>query len=122
MDVSGRRAIEFSFDPGQGFYISNGLDIYSVLRVGSAWEAFGRGTLRELSPQGPLSAREASRRIQEFKGGLARRFGKWIRIGTDVERYSTGGEGGFSGIRATVFFINGSTRLLRLDWPLPGGF
>jgi len=44
------------------------------------------------------------------------------RIGADVERYVTGGRGGFSGVRTTMFLTYGSTRLQRLDRPLPGGF
>ncbi len=122
LDVSGRRSIEFSFDPGQGFYVSNGIDVYSVLTLGSAWEAFGRASVRGMSPQGPLATREPFRGIETYKAGLVRRFGLSTKIGTDVERYVTGGPGGFSGVRATVFLIYGSTRLQRLDRPLPGGF
>ena len=122
LDVSGRRSIEFSFDPGQGFYVSNGIDVYSVLTLGSAWEAFGRASVRGLTPQGPLATREPFRTIENYKAGLVRRFGPSTRIGADVERYVTGGRGGFSGVRATMFLIYGSTRLQRLDRPLPGGF
>ena len=44
-------------------------------------------------------------------------------VGADVERYVTGGPGGFDGVRATVFLVyGGTTRLQRLDRPLPGGF
>ena len=28
VDVSGRRAIEFSFDPGKGFFVSNGIEVF----------------------------------------------------------------------------------------------
>jgi hypothetical protein len=121
LDVSGARAIEFSFDPGQGYYISNGLDVTLVWRLQS-WDVFSWGQLRLLQPQGPLSAREAPRVIRGFKGGIARRFGTSTRIGTDIEYYSTAGGDGFSGVRSTIFFSYGSTRLLRLDRPLPGGF
>jgi len=122
LDVSGRRSIEFSFDPGQGFYVSNGLDVFSVLTLGAAWEGFGRASVRGLSPRGPLATREPFRAIETYKAGLVRRFGLTTRIGADVERYVTGGRGGFSGVRATMFLIYGSTRLQRLDRPLPGGF
>ncbi len=122
LDISGRRSIEFSFDPGQGFYVSNGLDVYSSLTLGGAWEAFGRASVRGLTPKGPLATREPFRGIEVYKAGLVRRFGVATKIGTDVERYVTGGPGGFSGVRATVFMIYGSTRLQRLDRPLPGGF
>jgi hypothetical protein len=122
LDVSGRRSIEFSFDPGQGFYVSNGLDALSVFTAGAAWEAFGRASVRGLSPRGPLATREPSRTIETFKAGLVRRFGLSTRVGADVERYVTGGPGGFSGVRTTMFLTYGSTRLQRLDRPLPGGF
>jgi len=122
LDVSGRRAIEFSFDPGKGFYVSNGLDAFSVLRFATIWEAFGRGSIRVLDPRGRLAENEPTRYIQEYKFGVARRFGDSTRIGADFERYKTSGGGGFSGVRTTVFFTYGTTRLLRLDRPLPGGF
>lgn len=122
VDVSGRRWIDFSFDPGQGFYVSNGVDVFSVLSLGAAWEGFGRASLRGLSPRGPLAAREPFRIIESYKTGLVRRFGRWTRLGVDAERYVTGGPGGFSGLRTTMFLIYGSTRLQRLDRPLPGGF
>ncbi len=121
LDVSGRRSIDFSFDPSQGFYVSNGLDVFSLLSLG-AWEAFGRASFRGLSPRGPTAAREPFRVIEGYKTGIVRRFALATRIGADVERYVTGGVGGFSGVRTTLFLTYGSTRLQRLDRPLPGGF
>lgn len=122
LDVSGRRSIDFSFDPSQGFYVSNGLDVFSLLSLGAVWEVFGRASFRGLSPRGPSAAREPFRVIEGYKSGLVRRLGLTTRVGADVERYVTGGLGGFSGVRATMFLIYGSTRLQRLDRPLPGGF
>lgn len=121
-DVSGRRSIEYSFDPGRGFYVSNGIDIFSTITLGTAWEAFGRAQVRGMSPKGLLAQDEPFRAIELYKAGMARRFGAVSKIGTDIERYKTGGPGGFSGVRWTVFMIYGTTRLQRLDRPLPGGF
>jgi hypothetical protein len=122
VDVSGRRSIEYSFDPGRGFYVSNGIDILSLITLGTAWEAFGRASARGMSPKGPLAQNEPFRAIELYKVGLARRFGAVSKLGTDIEKYKTGGPGGFSGTRWTVFMIYGTTRLQRLDRPLPGGF
>lgn len=122
IDVSGRRYIEYSFDPGQGFFVSNGIDAFSTLSAGSAWELFGRAVVRQLSPKGNLALDQPARRIDSFKTGLVRKFGRATKIGVDVEKYKTGGPGGFQGLRTTLFFIYGSTRLQRLDRPLPGGF
>jgi hypothetical protein len=123
LDISGRRTIEYSFDPSQGFYVSSGIDVYSGFSLGTRWEAFGRGSLRRLEPRGFLALQEPFRGIQLYKAGLVRRFGSVLRVGADVERYITGGPGGFDGVRTTVFMIyGGSTRLQRLDRPLPGGF
>ncbi len=121
IDLAGARGIEFSFDPGQGFYVSNGLDVNLQWRLRN-WDVFGWTQLRRLNPRGPLALREAPRFIQGYKAGLARRFGESTRVGVDVEQYSNDGGDGFSGVRSTVFFSYGSTRLLRLDRPLPGGF
>jgi hypothetical protein len=122
LDVSGRRSIEYSFDPGRGFYVSNGIDAFSTVTLGTAWEAFGRASVRGMSPKGLLAQDEPFRAIELYKAGLARRFGAMSKIGTDIERYKTGGPGGFQGVRWTVFMIYGTTRLQRLDRPLPGGF
>jgi hypothetical protein len=122
LDVSGRRTIEYSFDPGRGFYVSNGIDVFSLVTLGTSWEGFGRASVRGMSPKGPLAANEPFRGIELYKVGLARRFGAMTKVGTDIERYVTGGPGGFSGVRWTVFMIYGTTRLQRLDRPLPGGF
>ena len=122
LDVSGRRSIEYSFDPGRGFYVSNGIDVFSTITLGTSWEAFGRGQVRGMSPKGPLAQNEPFRAIELYKAGVARGFGAVSKIGTDIERYKTGGPGGFSGVRWTVFMIYGTTRLQRLDRPLPGGF
>lgn len=122
LDVSGRRTIEYSFDPGKGFYVSNGIDVFSTVTLGTAWEAFGRAQRRGMSPKGPLAAQEPFRALELYKAGMARKFGAMSKIGTDIERYVTGGPGGFKGVRWTVFMIYGSTRLQRLDRPLPGGF
>jgi hypothetical protein len=122
LDVSGRRSIEYSFDPGKGFYLSNGIDVFSTVTLGKAWEAFGRASVRGMSPKGPLADIEPFRALELYKTGMARRFGAMSKIGTDIERYVTGGPGGFKGVRWTVFMIYGTTRLQRLDRPLPGGF
>jgi hypothetical protein len=123
LDVSGRRTIEYSFDPGQGFYVSDGIDLYSALALGTRWEIFGRGSVRGMEPRGPLAAQEPFRALQLYKAGLARSLGQLLKLGADVERYVTGGPGGFDGVRATLFLVyGGTTRLQRLDRPLPGGF
>jgi hypothetical protein len=122
LDVSGRRQIEYSFDPGQGFYVSSGVEVFSVVTAGRTWEVFGRGSIRALDPRGPLAGREVLRKIEIYKVGLARRLGTVSKLGADIERYKTGGGGGFQGVRMTVFLIYGTTRLQRLDRPLPGGF
>lgn len=121
IDLSGRRTIEYSFDPGRGFYVSNGLELYATTGLGRVWELFGHGSVRGMQPRGLLAANEPFRGIEEYKGGLIRKFGSSTRLGIDAERYVTGGPGGFSGVRMTVFMIYGTTRLLRLDRPLPGG-
>jgi hypothetical protein len=122
LDVTGQRSIEFSFDPGKGFYVSNGIDVYSAITLGAAWQAFGRASVRVMDPRGLLAAQEPARTITIYKGGLVRLFGPSTKIGADVERYETRGAGGFSGVRTTLFLTFGSTRLQRLDRPLPGGF
>jgi len=124
-DVSGRRTIEYSFDPSKGYYVSNGIDFYGSVALGARarWEAFGRAQVRGMDPRGLLALQEPFRALELYKGGLVRRFGEILRIGTDIERYVTGGPGGFDGVRATVFMVfGGSTRLQRLDRPLPGGY
>jgi hypothetical protein len=124
-DVSGRRTIEFSFDPSQGFYVSDGIDFFGTIALGNRarWEMFGRAQVRSMEPRGPLATREPFRGLELYKGGLVRRFGDILRIGADIERYVTGGPGGFDGVRSTIFMIlGGSTRLQRLDRPLPGGY
>ena len=91
-------------------------------RGAARWEAFGRGPVRGMEPRGLLALQEPFRALELYKGGLVRRFGEILRIGADIERYVTGGPGGFDGVRATVFIVlGGSTRLQRLDRPLPGG-
>jgi hypothetical protein len=120
--VSGRRSVEYSFDPGQGFYISNGVEVFSIVSLGSAWEMFGHASVHGMTPKGNLARAEPFRTIESYKAGLVRKFSIATKIGADVEKYKTGGGGGFSGLRATVFFTYGSTRLQRLDRPLPGGF
>ena len=102
--------------------MSNGIDIFSTITLGTSWEAFGRASVRGMTPKGPLAQDEAFRAIELYKAGLARRFGAQSKVGTDIERYVTGGPGGFKGVRWTVFMIYGTTRLQRLDRPLPGGF
>lgn len=122
LDVSGRRTIEYSFDPGRGFYVSNAADVFTTVAMRTTWELFGRASVRTMEPRGLLAQDEPFRAIELYKAGLARRFGVATRIGTDVERYVTGGPGGFRGVRWTVFMMYGSTRLQRLDRPLPGGY
>ena len=124
LDVSGRRTIEYSFDPGQGFYVSDGIDVYSAVALGTRWEIFGarlgsrHGAARAAGGTTSRSARSSCTRA-----GLARSLGQLFKLGADVERYVTGGPGGFDGVRATVFLVyGGTTRLQRLDRPLPGGF
>ncbi len=122
LDVSGSRVIDFSFDPSRGFYVSTGLDVYSVVQLGRVWDVFARGSWRQLSPQGPISAEQPFRGIELYKGGLAYRLGQRTRVGTEGERYIYGGPGGIDGVRVTVFVTYGSNRLQRLDRPLPGEF
>lgn len=122
LNVTGRRTVEFSFDPSKGYFVSTDIDVFSSLTLKRSWEAFARGVVRGLSPRGDFVNLEPDRRIDLFKAGLARTFGVSTKIGVDVEKYKTGGPGGFSGLRTTLFFIYGTTRLQRLDRPLPGGF
>lgn len=122
LDLTGQRAVEYSFDPGQGFYLSNSIEGLAILRLSSKWELFERSSLRHLTPQGNLALNESARDVIFHKGGLARKFSAATKIGVDAEWYKNGGGGGFSGLRTTIFFTYGSTRLLRLDRPLPGGF
>lgn len=122
LDVSGRRTIQYSFDPGRGFYVSDGIDVFSTVSVRAKWELFGRASYYTMEPRGLLAADEPIRGISLVKAGLVRQFGSTTRIGTDIERYSTGGPGGFNGTRVTMFVIYGTTRLQRLDRPLPGGY
>jgi hypothetical protein len=122
LDVSGGRMVDFSFDPSSGFYVTTGLDAYGSVRLARAWEVFGRWSRRHLSPQGPIAEEEPFRGIGFYKLGAAYRFGRYTRLGTDFERYTHGGPGGFEGRRFTVFLIYGSDRIQRLDRPLPGGF
>lgn len=122
LDLAGRRTIEYSFDPGRGFYVSNAFDLFTTIAMRTTWELFGRASVRTMDPRGLLAQDEPFRGIELYKVGLVRRFGSLTRIGTDFERYKTGGPGGFEGVRWTVFMIYGTTRLQRLDRPLPGGY
>jgi hypothetical protein len=125
VDVAARRSIEFSFDPSQGYYVSDGIDTFGTIALGpgARWEIFGRAQVRGMQPRGPQALREPFRGLELYKGGLVRRFGDILRIGADIERYVTGGPAGFDGVRSTVFMVlGGSTRLQRLDRPLPGGY
>ena len=121
LDVSGRRTVEYSFDPGRGFYVSNSLDVFSTITM-RAWELFGRAGVRGMQPKGLLADDEIFRAIEIYKVGLVRKLGSSSRIGADIERYKTGGPGGFHGVRTTLFLVYGTTRLQRLDRPLPGEY
>lgn len=122
LDVSGTRRIDFSFDPDKGFYVSTGIDAFSIVRLRSAWELFGRGSWRRLSPQGPRAEIEGEGTLQVYKGGLARGFGSHVKIGVEAERYVARGPAPFTAVRGIVFLTYGTTRLQRLDRPLPGEF
>ena len=121
-----RRTIEFSFDPGQGFYVSDGIDVYSAVALGTQ----ELGGLRRgprcaaWSRAGHCRLQEPFRALELYKGGLARRFGELVQASAPTSSVtSTGGPGGFDGVRATLFLVyGGTTRLQRLDRPLPGGF
>jgi hypothetical protein len=122
VDVQANREIRFSFDPSRGFYLSNGFDGYSSLKIGGRVETFLRGSLRTVAPQGPAAAFEPTRRVWLAKTGLVLRITQFTRIGTEVERYVYGGAGGFSGTRTIAFMIWGPETMQRLDRPLPGQF
>lgn len=122
VDLQGIREIGFSFDPSRGFYLTNGVDLYTTATIATRWQPFLRASLRGLTPQGPARAVEPFRGIQLAKAGLVFRATRHARIGTDLERYVYGGPGGFRGTRATLFLIYGSESPQRLDRPLPGQF
>jgi hypothetical protein len=122
LEVTSGRSIDFSFDPSRGFYVTTGIDVYGTMLLGGDWDVFGRWSSRRLSPQGPRAEDEPFRGIGLGKAGLAYRIGLYTKVGTEVERYSYGGPGGFDGVRATVFLTYGSDRFQRLDRPLPGEF
>ena len=126
LDVSGRRTIEYSFDPEPGLLRVRRHRL-STGRSRSARRPAGRPSaaaqVRGMDPRGPLALQEPFRALELYKGGLVRRFGEILRIGADIEHYVNGGPGGFDGSRATLFLVlGGSTRLQRLDRPLPGGY
>ena len=122
LDVSASRVIDFSFDPSTGFYVTSGIDVFGLLRVGRWYDLFGSAALQHLQPQGPISLVEPFRGIQYVRLGFARRFGPVTQIGIEAETYETGGPGGFSARRVLAFLTYGSTRLQRLDRPRPGSF
>ncbi len=122
LDLQANRDIRFSFDPTRGFYLSNGVDFYGMLKMGRRFETFARASTRTVEPRGPAALTEPKRRIWVAKGGLVYRLSQFTRFGTEVERYVYGGEGGFEGTRMTGFLIWGPENLQRLDRPLPGQF
>jgi hypothetical protein len=122
LDVTASRVIDFSFDPSNGFYITSGIDIFGLLRIGRSFDLFGSAALEQLRPQGLISLTEPFRGMQFVRLGIARRFGTVTQIGVEAETYETGGPGGFSARRVLAFLTYGSTRLQRLDRPRPGSF
>lgn len=119
VDLSGSRIVDFSFDPSRGFFISSNADAFMSLTLRSGWDLLGRGSWSTLSSR-EVAGGDTSRRIWNVRGALARRLVQSSQIGVEFERYTWAGEGGFSGLRMAAFLSYGSSRLQKLDRPLPG--
>ena len=83
----------------QGFYVSNGIDVYGPSRSARG----GRFSAEARSAAWSHAGRWRSRAVpglELYKAGwpAARPV---LKLGADVERYVTGGPGGFDGVRAT---------------------
>ena len=124
LNVDGTRTVDFSFDPSKGYFITNGVDVYTTVAAMRNVEVFLRGSLRNMDPKGLLAFAEPQRGITYFKTGAAYRLGRLARLGVDVEKYDYASDvpGGFKGVRVTTFLIYGVEKMQRLDRPLPGSF
>ena len=84
------RDVDYSFEPGQAFFLSS-LQVVNVTQaLGYDWDVVGRFTFGRLTyPGGTVIAGELTPgRVERVRGwgtGLGRRLGEDIRIGFDVD-------------------------------------
>jgi hypothetical protein len=107
VSVLARRDVEYSFEAGQPYYLSNGLRLSLTQALGAGWDVVvhgGRTTLDyRASIEGTASAEHRLDRLWAYGLGVGRRLGDAVRIGVDIEqviRESTAAGRGYDGLRS----------------------
>lgn len=107
LTVDAERDVDYSFEAGQPYYVSNGARLSIVQALGASWDVaahIGRTTLAYRTRGNAPDESVANRadRFVVYGVGIGRRLGTEVRIGVDIEyarRASTVAGRAYDGIR-----------------------
>jgi hypothetical protein len=112
--LTGRRRIEYSFEPTEPYYVVTGAGLTLTQALGGGWDVRGIGSRDNLAYRRLVSVKSGERRLERLKtlgAGVGHRVGTDGRIGVDVihaSRQSPDRTRGFQGWRVGGSFIYGS--------------
>jgi hypothetical protein len=115
------RGAQYSFDTALAYYVMTSSSVTVARRVGLGWDlaAFAGRYGLDYRPPRLTSSADRVDVLTEVGGAVARRVGRWARVGWTAEHARKTGPGGFKAFRVVAFLTYGSGRFQRLDRPTP---
>ena len=115
------RESEYSFDTSLAYYVMTSENVTVSRRVGRVWDLAGfvNRYMLDYRPAGLQRSADRSDTVFEYGAAVARRAGRWARIGVTVEHAEKRAADPFESLRVVGFLTYGSGRFQRLDRPTP---